>query len=577
MSEEFGRLLRKYREQATAPFDGKRLTQESLAGLLEEMADLPLSPATISNWESDKHPIKSNDRQTLIGLISVLNKCNGIHSLDEAQELLFAGNYRALDSNEIGQINPNWLDDSEHSVEHLQHSEGRVIQIDGDYFSGDKYETYEGPVVQTNTGNVTIINIISLKTIKEWLATYFRWDEADEHARSSWAGMVIWSFSTFVERFAQNILLYCISILMWIATIWLIIPILQWPLDDPEARRIACVKVASGLIGIPIALALLTTPDNFELFAIESGQQKSTMFFLKWTGALVSFFVFSIFLLVVAIIWFYVALPPINVWLLRMFVLLPLFMGYVVARRIPADRYKMFEGVLKRHPADKLFFIVFFVAALLVPAAIYYWYNFLAERAVGLTILLLIIGIVLWHNRYTSGLPGYILILIVGLLIPTTIFSLFLFASERFGFTSEPTRQQYLWAALAIGYVVVPFILYLSLSLRNKLVITLRGSLGLLGVLLFLMGITELDAIIGLWGIFLTIGFWIGWGHKRFRHDLLLHPSWAVAVLVIGISFYLEERNVIPSIFNIIGFVMASTLLVYWAYQPIESESYPAN
>lgn len=86
--------------------DGKRLTQARLAELLEETTGVQYSGVNVSYWETGARPIPIDDRRLLVSLIEVLNKCGGIHTLEEANELLLSGNYRQLSEQEIQTIKP---------------------------------------------------------------------------------------------------------------------------------------------------------------------------------------------------------------------------------------------------------------------------------------------------------------------------------------------------------------------------------------------------------------------------------------------------------------------------------------
>lgn len=109
----FGDLLRKYRKQSDDPVMGGQLTQARLAELLEFMADLPgYTGVRVSNWErgGDKgETIRHDHRELLVGLIKVLHQCNGIISLQEANNWLAVGDYRDLNKAEIQVIDAAWL------------------------------------------------------------------------------------------------------------------------------------------------------------------------------------------------------------------------------------------------------------------------------------------------------------------------------------------------------------------------------------------------------------------------------------------------------------------------------------
>lgn len=103
----FGQLLRLYRRQGKDALRGGLLTQERLGELLgQELGDAGYSGAAVSDWEHDKSKIHQDNRLVLVKLLVVLHRQGGFHSLEEANELLLAGNYRPLDGGEQGQIFP---------------------------------------------------------------------------------------------------------------------------------------------------------------------------------------------------------------------------------------------------------------------------------------------------------------------------------------------------------------------------------------------------------------------------------------------------------------------------------------
>jgi uncharacterized protein YneF (UPF0154 family) len=105
--KSFGQQLRLYRRQCHDPQRGGLLTQERLGELIgETMGDTGYSGAAVSDWERDKSKIHADDRAVLVALLSVLNKCAGLIHIEDANDLLLAGNYRRLDAAEAGAVFP---------------------------------------------------------------------------------------------------------------------------------------------------------------------------------------------------------------------------------------------------------------------------------------------------------------------------------------------------------------------------------------------------------------------------------------------------------------------------------------
>jgi hypothetical protein len=105
----FGDLLRFYRGRTVDRDVGKPLSQEKLAYKISDQIGWTITRNIVSNWEngkSDLHPQK--DRFLLIAILAALYRYQGIETLEEANNLLEAGDYRALDEKEVSSINPQW-------------------------------------------------------------------------------------------------------------------------------------------------------------------------------------------------------------------------------------------------------------------------------------------------------------------------------------------------------------------------------------------------------------------------------------------------------------------------------------
>jgi hypothetical protein len=102
MSNTFATLLGRARRNARDPERGGSLTQERFAELLaQEPAIRRTIGKTISNWERGRAQPHRHDRSTLRAIVSVLLRCAGLSSLDEANELLRCGGYAPLSQEEF--------------------------------------------------------------------------------------------------------------------------------------------------------------------------------------------------------------------------------------------------------------------------------------------------------------------------------------------------------------------------------------------------------------------------------------------------------------------------------------------
>lgn len=159
----FHRQLKLYRYKTIDPRSDppKRLTQERLAELMSDT--VRVTDREISFWETGRRKIPYGDRVTLLCLLKVLHECGGIQTLGEANELLQLGRYDALLAVEAQGIGPAW--EAEQAV---------TPSVPQPVFPQAVYQPW-------------------WRSVYEWCHDFFRWSEADDHARMSWAGMVLWS------------------------------------------------------------------------------------------------------------------------------------------------------------------------------------------------------------------------------------------------------------------------------------------------------------------------------------------------------------------------------------------------
>jgi transcriptional regulator with XRE-family HTH domain len=105
---KFGESLRGFRQQCKdLDRQNRILSQERFGELLGiELGTSGYSGAAVSDWERGVSKIHADDRRVLICLLKVLHERGGLKSLSEADELLGAGNYRALNAAEGQEVFP---------------------------------------------------------------------------------------------------------------------------------------------------------------------------------------------------------------------------------------------------------------------------------------------------------------------------------------------------------------------------------------------------------------------------------------------------------------------------------------
>ena len=234
--------------------------------------------------------------------------------------------------------------------------------------------------LHTGSGHIFQINLLYLpfNGVKAWAREFFSINEADDHARSSWAGMTLYLLGALMKRIAGENFLICLVALFTAAlAIGFITPVLAWPQFDPLARFSAASRFAAASLILPLFIAFLVKPEGVDSFLLQDGVQWKLLL-LKLIGAWTGFGALAGTALTIAIVWYHLwdsPLPPIGRWVLA---LLPLFFAYVSARRIPLDRYKMFNDELRLHNADPLFLVVFALFGPLLAAMLYWGHAFLS-------------------------------------------------------------------------------------------------------------------------------------------------------------------------------------------------------
>ena len=239
---------------------------------------------------------------------------------------------------------------------------------------------------------------LSFDAVQNLSDRFFHWSQAPEHLRSSWAGKATWALSAVTGRMTpQGWFAASLSLALWIVTAWAVTPFYQWPLAEAGARFLACVQFAVAAVLTPLAIAAATRPDYDTLIIRETWRQRLTLLLLKMAGALVGFGAFAGALLFVAMGVYYVTLEslPVAVWWLLTAV--PLLFSHIAARRIPADRYKMYGHKPQMHPADKLFLVAFLLFGPLLATFVFLWYSLLSQRWMGI-VLLLVIAFIAWRE-----------------------------------------------------------------------------------------------------------------------------------------------------------------------------------
>lgn len=219
------------------------------------------------------------------------------------------------------------------------------------------------------------------------------------------------------------------------------------------------------------------------------------------------------------------------------------------------------------HPTDKLFLTTFSVIGIFAAGFIFYGTPFLANPAMGFTMLLVLSGVALWEQRkrIRNYLTDAQLIIVIGCLLPILNLLIYFVAWDNFG--SLTSVNYFLELVLVVIYVTTPFTLWITLIVRTKPVLTFPGVFGAGGVLIFLLMVLAKNPTWGRTLALVAVGVWILWGHRRFRHFLWVHPSFPLMVLGLVVSLIALFSEWLPVWANIPLFLLFAIGDIIWAYR----------
>ena len=250
----------------------------------------------------------------------------------------------------------------------------------------------------SNTQDTTLNSSTSIERIGKWLGEFFKWEEADEHMHSSWAGKLIWSLNILFSHMTldrwKNLI---IIILLLILASYSLTPILQWPLDNLEIRKNIVIKYAFGSLFLPFLVGILSKPDPNK-FKIKTRKHRFIVLVLKLAGAFTGFHAFFLLVLIFVSTSYYLWEITYSGWFIGVLVMFPLLFSHIGARRIPADRYKMFGEKPQLHQADLLFLGVFFFFGAFFSFFFHLFYSQITKPVTGFYVLFAILIIIFIEN-----------------------------------------------------------------------------------------------------------------------------------------------------------------------------------
>ncbi|MBK9925476.1 MAG: helix-turn-helix domain-containing protein [Anaerolineales bacterium] len=354
----FGDTLRSFRQTSNDPDRlNRRLTQERLGELIgHEMGDLGFSGAAISDWERGESAINAQDRKVLLALIQVLHTCGGIQTLDQADQLLKAGNYHALHSEEIQKI-----------------------------FGKAEYASpaneQEIPFTLLLVQSIFPISKEEFREIVE---------KAKEGPPPSWPRILAALLRKITDRFSLSIKTVLWGV-VWVSSIWLIGPSLHWPFANRDSALTAIVMYGCATLIIPLLIGALVNTSNNEYWKQQNTASPFLLRLYTYQGAGIGFNLGYFLIFPFCLASYYLNLGHV-VWMEIAAATLVLILGNMAAHVVPHNLWLAYKRLSIKD--GWIFFIVAFIGPMWGFFFLEYYPVFLTP-ILGVTIIVLaVMGVI---------------------------------------------------------------------------------------------------------------------------------------------------------------------------------------
>ncbi len=405
---EFGQQLRTIRHRChdSKSSQGK-LTQERFGELVGTELGISYTGAAVSDWERGKTKIHADDRGLLMAMIKVLHEYEGIGAINEANQLLKAGNFRNLDPLEEKKIFTSTISnrETEQGEQLAVSQQAQAVIQDGNSqvnpvppsvqeadFSNSLLTHPEQPSPGQKTSKPFFLSLLeNLLSVPEAELRELI-DKATEGPSPSWPRILV----SLTRRFTDRLSIFQVfKFILWIwvllLVLTLIMPSLRWPFPNRDTALSAIVTYAAGSILIPALISLLTNTKDHQFWRAQQGVSALNLRLYTHQGASVGFhvayfFVFMIGLLVYNFGWRFMT------WTELVPATFLVTLGYASARLIP---YNLFAAFRRLSLEDGR---IFFIFLLVGPAWGYFFfetYDILLTRSLGIFIVLASLTILL--------------------------------------------------------------------------------------------------------------------------------------------------------------------------------------
>ncbi len=514
----FGDLLRFYRERAVDKRARTRLSQDDFATKLSEKTGLIETRNKVSNWETDKTRIAVADRDILLKILLLLHEYGGITSLDEANQLLEAGNYRSLNPTEARQIFPN--KELDPIVQHL--------------------------TVQEPDKEKMAPSVLESAWLKTWKEVQKIFADAKVGPQPSWPRALVALTHVALDRWTIfDVLRGLAWICLWLLAGWLIAPSLRWPFDNQEAAIVSMTMYVGATILLPPCIGLLTSA-KYNEFWRQKPINTGVLHLYAYQGAGIGFHLGYFAAFLITLVGYHLQFRT-AAWFELAIALFPLVLGYTGAQLVPHNLWRVYGRL---HLADGAVFFIFLILGPLWGYFFLNFYSYFLIPIVGLIVILLaaisLTALMAWRQRRTGST-----------LIPSYWWSL-IYGSILVLYEISVGENWYNVTALAGLILVLSVLMALG-----------RGKFTLIGMLAFVIGIglllltLELNIWIGRVLAVLLVVIWWRW-EKKF---LSLPLSFWVVILADGACSWAMKQGLLSEAFALVVAVAIVLLTILWEWR----------
>ena len=326
----FGETLRTFREMTRDPERHTRPLSQARLGVLmgHIMEDKGFSGAAVSNWERGETKISAEDRKVLVTLVKVLHQYGGVKTSEDANRLLEAGNYRALNREETHEI-----------------------------FGELSLAASGQPTIPNQDSSKSFTSFLQEKIFSLWNALLENTEKGPTPAWPRLLAAGMRKTSEWISFSPKTVLWIGVWWLAW----WLIVPSLRWPFVDRVAALQAIGLYVTGSLIIPLLIGMLIDTKQNEYWQAQGLAHSRLLRLYTYQGAGIGFNLGYFFVLPVVLIRYYLNLGW-SPWPAVIAVTLGLILANMSAHVVPHNLWLAYRRLLLKDGA--IFFVVAFMGPL---------------------------------------------------------------------------------------------------------------------------------------------------------------------------------------------------------------------